>query len=268
MLTKLDPKLDIGLHKLYIEEKLLHRDINVGNLSYEIVNGKPVTIFLTFELATRVNNATPYGEVRTGTAPFMAREVLKGYDSVYKHTLNYDLESVYYTAGWYISGYRGYKQPTFDNIQSDPLWDWRDGSFEDMCNVKEKHMSNPPSVDVFDIPDDANDAIYSLNGVRTLYHDRGLLAKGYDAAKGRKESMAIRENKRQAIKDGASKDEIKALVTKMKREFRKKKERRKLTNAISFREWMVGGDLMDIEDINCDCDSCNDEMAKVLTPSG
>lgn len=253
---------------MYTEEKLLHRDISIGNLAYEEVDGKPRIIILDFELATRVDDEARTNEVRTGTAPFMAREVLKGFQSGYRHTLNHDLESVYYIAGWHIAGYRGYKLPT-NNKQLDPCRDWRYGTYGDMCRAKEEHIDTRPSINPFkNFEKSKGDkrAIYGLNGVRGLYRERAEFVRTYVRVQKDEEDAAIKAVKRQAVKNRLSMEEKIALVNDKMEELSKENARRKPTNAISFKEWMVGAEFMVLEDIDCDCDSCNDELAKTFNP--
>lgn len=268
LLTGLDPKFIIGLHKLYTEEKLLHRDISIGNLAYEIVNGKPRIIILDFELATRVDDEARTDEVRTGTAPFMAREVLKGFKSGYRHTLNHDLESVYYISGWHIAGYRGYELPIIDNVKSDPFRDWKYGTYQEMCQAKEDHINTRPSHNIFEKyqdPDDKSDAIDNLNIIRSYYLNRHKIVGSLDHDLD--EFKEIHAAGRQADKYGLRGKERNEFVQKKIRELREENERQKITNAISFREWMIGGAFLRQEDIDCDCDSCNDEIAKTFRSS-
>lgn len=270
LLTGLDPKFIIGLHKLYTEEKLLHRDISIGNLAYEIVNEKPRIIILDFELATRVDDEAHANESRTGTAPFMAREVLEGFKSGYRHTLNHDLESVYYIAGWHISGYRGYKRPIINGYTLDPLRDWKDGTFKDMFDAKGKHMSLSASVNFFDAIefDEANEVIYGINGVRRSYRKRLTFCSKREAEEESKKDMAIEAVKIQAYQDRLPKEERMMLVEKKIKELEKEIKLRRPTSAISFKEWMIGAEFVDPKGIDCECDSCNDEFAKSQSISG
>lgn len=182
-ITKLIPIFVIGLHKLYIEEKLIHRDISIGNLEYEEVDRTPRIINLDLDLSTRIEYAARTVEVRTGTAPLMARDVLKGFKSGYRHTLNHDLESVYYISGWHIAGYRGYELPIIDNVRSDPFRDWKYGTYQEMCQAKEDHVNTRPSHNIFgkyQDPDDKSDAIDTLNIIRSYYLNRHKIVGSLD----------------------------------------------------------------------------------------
>lgn len=268
--TKIIPKPVIGLHKLYIEEKLLHRDISIRSLAYEEVDRMPRIINLELELSTRVQHEARPIKVSTGTAPFMSRDVLKGFESGYRHTLNHDLESVYYIAGWHIAGYRGYELPAINNVKPDPFRRWKYGTYEEMLQAKEKHMSLSAYVDFFDVTefDEANEVIYDINGVRHSYRKRLTFCSKREVEEESKKEMAIKAVKIQAYQDRLPKEERMMLVRKKKKELEKEIKLCRATSAVSFKEWMIGAELVDPKGIDCDCDSCNDEFAKSQSISG
>ena len=63
---------------MFIKKRLLHRDISIGNLAYEYIDGEYHVILLDFDLATIVGEKNHINGVRTGTAHFMARDMLDG----------------------------------------------------------------------------------------------------------------------------------------------------------------------------------------------
>lgn len=130
----------LGLHILYKEIDLLHRDISYGNIAFYKKGDKYYVVILDFDLAAfvdREGGAT--SNHRTGTAPFMARELLNaifcGLDFV--HTINHDLESVYNLMIWRGTGYRSNKYP-----KEDPLKDWRKGTQDDMLGAKQSFVKD------------------------------------------------------------------------------------------------------------------------------
>lgn len=58
------------------------------------------------------------------------------------------------------------------------------------------------------------------------------------------------------------------LVRKKKKELEKEIKLCRATSAVSFKEWMIGAELVDPKGIDCNCDSCNDEFAKSQSISG
>lgn len=121
--------------------RLLHQDISIGNLAFSVVkktneDGETVeikVILLDFDLAsipkTRKRQAS---KLRTGTAPFMARDVLNAEREPYVHGLHHDLESLLYVAIWQSLGYRLYTPPE----DCDPLVAWRKGDYKAILNAK------------------------------------------------------------------------------------------------------------------------------------
>ena len=71
-------------------------------------------------------------EHRSGTVPFMAREVLDQRTNGYVHRLHHDLESVLYMCVWHAYDY------TLENVPRDrqTLNEWRCGSWQNILRVK------------------------------------------------------------------------------------------------------------------------------------
>ena len=239
-----------------------------------MVNGKPVIIILDFELATVVGDEVRTNEVRTGTAPFMAREVLKGFESGYTHTLNHDLESVYYIVGWHLAGYRGYLLPSFKGKEKDPRQEWWKKDYQEMCRAKEDHMDLRPSADPFaklGVPIDRFLAD-RLNRVRRLYMRRSRLVKArlvYDKiAEGNLEAGAIKGFESEAVILGLSEQEELEYVRKKLNAFNAVIKSRRPTTAISFKEWVIAARFTLPEGMNInDCtrrDCCGDELVDMV----
>ena len=170
------------MHTLYKEKKLLHRDISIGNLAFEEIDGKLVIIILDFELASYATSDEHRNEVRTGTAPYMAREVLEGFKLMYIHTLRHDLESVYYVFVHVAAGY--YRKRNSKPPGRDPLYKWRKGNYESMRDAKHEHLCAMVSPFLSDgdceaeIPIEDADIATILERIRRQYAARALkLAK-------------------------------------------------------------------------------------------
>lgn len=123
---------------------MLHRDISIGNLAYEVVDGELSIIILDFELAVKLDaNGNGKNSVRTGTAPFMAREVLGGFSTQYTHGIEHDLESVFYVIVWHAVGYRGSLLP---EKSEDHLRSWRKGDYKEMRSAKDDFIADGKAI--------------------------------------------------------------------------------------------------------------------------
>ena len=234
-----------------MKRKLLHRDISVGNLAYEEVNGEPVIIILDFELASYANSSEHENEVRTGTAPYMSREALDGFTEKYKHGLPHDLESVYYVFTTLSAGYRG------TIPEGDPLKRWRKGNYASMRNAKDEHMQLRDSPFVVNykgkvaIPIKDRKTAHRLENIREQYKSRiGTIITEETNMK-----MAIIEYlEQQAILEGKTDAEVLLLTLAKRRELDAAPPPQRPTNTISFKLWAEGARLtIDEEHLKCDC---------------
>ncbi|OTB10888.1 hypothetical protein K445DRAFT_322656 [Daldinia sp. EC12] len=126
---------------LYIKGKILHRDISSNNIIItkpERANGFK-GMLIDLDLA-KVRDSGPSGaRHRTGTMQFMAIEVLRKTDHTYRH----DLESFFYVLLWmcacqsWWNGFGSVEKPP----QKSLLRKWGIGSFEDIADAKEGHMT-------------------------------------------------------------------------------------------------------------------------------
>lgn len=96
-----------GIHDLRYKAHILHRDISVDNIMYNVKDG--CFILNDFDLAARLKKggfpAKPSDSThRTGTLPFMARDLVKAMATPEQtkmiHTIRHDLESVFWVALW------------------------------------------------------------------------------------------------------------------------------------------------------------------------
>ena len=244
----------IGLHLLYMKLKLLHRDISVGNLAYEEVNGEPVIIILDFELASYANSSEHENEVRTGTAPYMSREALDGFTEMYKHGLPHDLESVYYVFTTLSAGYRG------TIPKGDPLKRWRKGNYASMRNAKNEHMQlagHPFNVNYqgkMAIPIEDRKTASRLENIRVQYKERSFAIGRIMEEETKMEKRIIKALEQQAMLEGKTDAEVLLLLEDKRLELEEAQPSQRPTNTISFKLWAEGGRLtIDEEHLKCDC---------------
>ncbi|KAG6084752.1 hypothetical protein E4U16_001117 [Claviceps sp. LM84 group G4] len=126
---------------LYVKGKILHRDISSNNII--ITNPETADGFkgmlIDLDLA-KVRDSGPSGaRHQTGTMQFMAVEVLRKTDHTYRH----DLESFFFVLLWmcarqaWSNGFAGEQKPPKDSL----LRKWEIGSFKDIADAKEGHMT-------------------------------------------------------------------------------------------------------------------------------
>ncbi|CAL1697096.1 unnamed protein product [Somion occarium] len=124
------------LHKLRYEVNMLHHDISLSNLMYEM-RGTVVWLILNdFDLATRLDeHGRPLGATgshRTGTLPFMSVDLLERPET--PHFLRHDLESTFFVALWCaIRLPSGQKS---DPSRRDILLSWEQHGLDTILNSK------------------------------------------------------------------------------------------------------------------------------------
>lgn len=119
-----------------------HCDLRILNLMYEDRgNGVIIGILNDYDLAAVLNDdkslPPPSSKHRTGTAPFMAYELLsaKGFIA---HPYRNNLESCLYVLVWTALGYEGFKAPE----RRDPLENWRGDDWEAIADDKSTFLVN------------------------------------------------------------------------------------------------------------------------------
>lgn len=124
----------IRAHKsLYLDGKILHRDISENNLIITDAKGEgePRGMLIDLDLAKELGSRSTGAMHRTGTMEFMAIEVLNGTAHTYRH----DLESFFYVFLWVIIlGKRRILR------QTSPLRDWYKGHYMQIANSKRGYM--------------------------------------------------------------------------------------------------------------------------------
>ncbi|KAH8111406.1 hypothetical protein DFH11DRAFT_1880016 [Phellopilus nigrolimitatus] len=159
------------LHTLFVRLKMLHGDISISNIAfYRNDKNEIIAVLLDFDLASY----SPFKQSsnhRTGTAPFMAREVLNLNDKDFTRALHHDLESLFYIVVWYSVGYKGYKIPK----KGDILADWRKGSWEKILVAKNHFISGnaiqPASMAAVLKHVEDEDLRFCCKGIGSCFHD-------------------------------------------------------------------------------------------------
>ncbi|KAG2360647.1 hypothetical protein BDR07DRAFT_1610637 [Suillus spraguei] len=109
-ITKLDGKVlfDRTGHLTLWKEGVYHRDVSPGNLMWYWKDGKRIGVLNDYDLSSLADDSGPRGNERTGTVPFMARELLtmEGQRGEVKHLYRHDLESFMWVFAWICLRYR------------------------------------------------------------------------------------------------------------------------------------------------------------------
>ncbi|KAJ7681464.1 hypothetical protein B0H14DRAFT_2299561, partial [Mycena olivaceomarginata] len=80
---------------LYEGPKIMHRDVSISNLMFQRIDGKLYGVLNDFDLAAFHDGSVPStSKQRTGTKPFMARDLLDHPPP--RHLYRHDLESFLY----------------------------------------------------------------------------------------------------------------------------------------------------------------------------
>ena len=129
------------------KKQIRHRDISMSNIMYYREGEEVVAVLIDFDLATYPPfDKDPTSGHRTGTAPFMAYELLN--DSKCEHALQYDLESCIHCIFWNGAGYSDYKRSNGEVLKNYPqamslFRDWRVGSWKKMGLAKHGFYTTP-----------------------------------------------------------------------------------------------------------------------------
>ena len=119
---------------MYSKREILYRDISIGNVCFLEYGSKTICKLIDFDHATHFGMRTSTSEAtnHSGTAPFMACEVLDTNPEGYVRRLHHDFESVLYMCVWHAFGF------TFDDIpdKNHPINNWRAGSWKDKFVAK------------------------------------------------------------------------------------------------------------------------------------
>ena len=92
----------LGHYQAYTVGKVLHRDLSENNLMFQRKDGKAKGIVNDWDMASILNDAgevpTSAAKHRTGTIPFMARDLLV--ENPPPHLYRHDLESFFFVLVW------------------------------------------------------------------------------------------------------------------------------------------------------------------------
>ncbi|KAI9797634.1 MAG: hypothetical protein M1825_005732 [Sarcosagium campestre] len=126
---------------LYIDGRILHRDISENNII--ITNPKEADGFtgmlIDEDLAKEIGSGRSGARHQTGTMEFMAIQVLQRADHTYRH----DLESFFYVLIWICarrSWEREFLCSAFNRPTRNILSKWYTGSFDDIADAKQGYM--------------------------------------------------------------------------------------------------------------------------------
>jgi serine/threonine protein kinase len=137
-------RIDIreGHRQLYVEKRILHRDLSDSNLMvFQRRDGNFSGILNDFDLATELSsNYTPSPQTakhRTGTPAFMSVELLKrnATSDAVSHRYCHDLESFAYILIWIILGYSS------GAVKNDVITDWRGSDWDHIGTAKKEFVA-------------------------------------------------------------------------------------------------------------------------------
>jgi len=109
------------------------------------VNGRGIAVLIDYDLSAvlrhREENRVATSKHRTGTTPFMARELLMNPQEgvVVRHTFAHELESWVYILVHVLVGY------TYDPPKGHPLREWAHSDWERACEKKELFFGDSPA---------------------------------------------------------------------------------------------------------------------------
>lgn len=243
-----------GLHLLYKHKRLLHKDISIGNLAYyKEKDGEIVPVILDFDLASTPESALhSASNHRTGTAPFMAREILDSNIRVFIHKIYHDLESLFYVLVWHALGYRGKRLPPAK--EWDPLLAWRIGNAESMLKTKKTFMENEDAL-ISCFRKGCSSLEDEVRQIWDEYQDQYRRSKEgsqrMDAGTKRKHAQAIK-----AEVLARTGDEVEAKEA-YKAEYKRLSSDSTLLRGlgITFKQWMAAANA-DVEDEHAGCNCC------------
>ncbi|KAJ4478110.1 protein kinase [Lentinula aciculospora] len=126
---------------LYECAGILHRDLSFGNIMFRRKNGKVYGVLNDFDLSSRVQdlNQGPTSNQRTGTRPFMSRDLLNP-DWEGGHFYRHDLESLFYII---LCLACRYAEPGIPAAEPRAYSKWFSGSDEDVFAQKHIFLSEP-----------------------------------------------------------------------------------------------------------------------------
>ena len=234
----------------------------MGNLAYYKIGDQYIIVLLDFDLATTTDSAENTSQRRTGTAPFMSRDVLSaiGPEGKYIHHVRHDLESVFCIIIWYGLGYnaRGPRDGKPDLLEL-----WRVGDYIKIYEAKVDFISqDSPSLLNYIESTLLHGVCYLLHGV---YHERARNIQRKQKQLNREQDMevekAARKAKADALQQGHTEEEAEDIYTMALGTLLRSQNRKKtiIPSTISFKQWMnaVG---RNVSEKHSDCSCCNEDL--------
>ncbi|EIM84736.1 uncharacterized protein STEHIDRAFT_158452 [Stereum hirsutum FP-91666 SS1] len=137
-----------GHYVIYKKTGILHRDLSVSNIMFLRRSGRIIGALNDWDLsASEVRSSPPTALHRTGTAAFMALNLLKRPDGSVPHLYCYDLESFAWILVWcaYVLLFNG-KEVSYDEREED-VQEWtKDGNWKTLSSLKFEFITeNPPT---------------------------------------------------------------------------------------------------------------------------
>ncbi|KAG7086790.1 hypothetical protein E1B28_002718 [Marasmius oreades] len=118
---------------------IMHRDVSINNLMFRVKGDRKFGVLNDFDLACTLDeDHQSSSKQRTGTKPFIARDLLtpaKESDTLQKHFVRYDLESMVYVFAWIICRYEDGRE-----IRNPPFEGWCKGNLVDVGHQKSDWM--------------------------------------------------------------------------------------------------------------------------------
>ncbi|KAF8914736.1 hypothetical protein CPB85DRAFT_1204418, partial [Mucidula mucida] len=105
----------VQVHRwLYDFPRILHRDISHSNIMWHRCRGRICGVLNDFDLSSFRDNTAPSSKQRTGTHPYMARELHQGAKISIRHLYRHDLESFFYVLLLLTGAYKLLDEPEVD----------------------------------------------------------------------------------------------------------------------------------------------------------
>ena len=193
--------LALGLHDLRYKAGILHRDISVNNVMWEIKDGAYNFILIDFDMATVVESDDGLfsykasSKHRTGTLPFMAFELI--YDAFrgtqpdveawipVAHLLRHDFESLFYLGFWCATALPDPEPGTRkedNNILVHFAKQLEKGGLELLAHFKQNLVTSPFGYSKVTLPASLRDLRPWFTGFTTAFRESVSALKAYQAA--------------------------------------------------------------------------------------
>ncbi|KAF8900404.1 hypothetical protein CPB85DRAFT_1325909 [Mucidula mucida] len=137
----------VQVHRwLYDHPRILHRDISLGNIMWRRRRARICGVLNDFDLSSFRDTRGPSSKQRTGTRPFMSRDLHRKTVVPTRHLYRHDLESLFYVLLLLAGAHRLENDPVVDSItqekcylvgdENSPYRDWL--SLDDASILREK----------------------------------------------------------------------------------------------------------------------------------